>query len=95
MQALRSKLRNLSQVTSEESVALAEDVKRLQSDLKQLKDVRPAAASATVLDLVRARGIAFMAHDRLLAPDIATAIALVESGEVVAAVEARLGEALL
>ena len=94
VQALRSKLRNLSQVTSEESVALAEDVKRLQTDLKQLKDVRPAAASASVLDLVRTRGIAFMAHDRLLAPDIAAAIALVESGEVVRAVEATLGSAL-
>lgn len=95
VQALRSKLRNLSQVSSEESPTLAEDVKRLQADLKQLKDVRPAPAAAAVLELVRRRGIAFMAHDRLLAPDIEAAIALVESGEVVAAVESTLGAALL
>jgi histidine ammonia-lyase len=95
VQALRSKLRNLSQVASDESVALAEDVKRLQADLKHLKDVRPAAAIRTVLDLVRSRGIEFMARDRLLSPDIARAIEMVESGEVVRAVETALGEPLL
>jgi histidine ammonia-lyase len=95
VQALRSKLRNLSQVTSDESVALAEDVKRLQADLKQLKDVRPAAPIRVVLELVRSRGIEFLARDRLLSPDIARAIELVESGEVVRAVETALGEPLL
>ncbi len=95
VQALRSKLRNLSQVSSDESVALAEDVRRLQVDLKQLKDARPAPAIRTVLDLVRSRGIEFMARDRLLSPDIAKAIEMVESGEVVRAVETALGEPLL
>jgi histidine ammonia-lyase len=95
VQALRSKLRNLSQVASDESVALAEDVKRLQVDLRHLKDVRPAAPIRAVLDLVRSRGIEFMARDRLLSPDIARAIEMVESGEVVRAVEAALGEPLL
>ena len=95
VQALRSKLRNLSQVASDESVALAEDVKRLQADLKQLKDVRPAAPIRVVLELVRSRGIEFLARDRLLSPDISRAIELVESGEVVRAVETALGEPLL
>ncbi len=95
VQALRSKLRNLSQVSSDESVALAEDVKRLQADLKQLKEVRPATPSRVVLELVRSRGIEFMAHDRLLSPDITKAIEMVESGEVVRAVETALGESLL
>jgi histidine ammonia-lyase len=92
VQALRSKL---SQVSSDESVVLAEDVKRLQADLKQLKDVRPAAPIRTVLDLVRSSGIAFLARDRLLSPDINTAIQLAESGAVVRAVEAALGGPLL
>lgn len=95
VQALRSKLRNLSQVSSEESPTLAEDVKRLQADLKHLKDVRPAAPIGTVLQVVRSRGIEFMARDRLLSPDIEKAIAMVESSEVVRAVEAALGEPLL
>ncbi|MCE7929822.1 MAG: aromatic amino acid lyase [Xanthomonadales bacterium PRO6] len=94
-QALRSKLRNLSQVTREESVTLAEDVKRLQADLRKLEDTHPARPGATVLELVRRRGITFMAHDRLLAPDIEAIVALVESGEVVAAVESVLGAPLL
>ncbi|MCC6593580.1 MAG: aromatic amino acid lyase, partial [Xanthomonadales bacterium] len=93
-QALRSKLRNLSQVGREESETLAEDVKRLQADLKQLKDARPAPASSAVLDLVRRRGIAFLAYDRLLAPDIEAAIALVESGELITAAEGVLDAAL-
>jgi histidine ammonia-lyase len=95
VQALRSKLRNLSQVTSDESVALAEDVKRLQADLKHLKDICPATPSRVVLELVRSRGIAFLARDRLLSPDITKAIELVESGDLVRAVETALGEPLL
>lgn len=95
VQALRSKLRNLSQVSREESVTLAEDVKRLQADLKQLKDARPAAPIAAVLKLVRERGIEFLAHDRLLTPDLEKAIALAESGEVVAVAETAIGESLL
>ena len=95
VQALRSKLRNLSQVSSDESPTLAEDVKRLQADLKQLKDARPAAPISTVLQAVRSRGIEFLARDRLLAPDIEKAIAMVESSEVVRAVETALGEPLL
>ena len=91
VQALRSKLRNLSQVSSDESPALAEDVKRLQADLKHLKDVRPAEPISSVLQLVRSRGIEFLARDRLLSPDIEKAIAMVESNEVVRAVEAALG----
>jgi len=95
VQALRSKLRNLSQVSSDEGPALAEDVKRLQADLKHLKDAAPAAPISCVLQLVRSRGIEFLARDRLLSPDIEKAIAMVESSEVVRAVEAALGEPLL
>ena len=95
VQALRSKLRNLSQVSSDEGPALAEDVKRLQADLKHLKDAAPAAPISCVLQLVRSRGIEFLARDRLLSPDIEKAIAMVESSEVVRAVETALGEPLL
>lgn len=94
VQALRSKLRNLSPVTGEESAELAEDIKRLQADLKHLKDARPAAPSQIALDQVRQAGIAFLARDRLLAPDIAKAIDLVTTGAIVRAVEGTLGGAL-
>jgi len=94
VQALRSKLRNLSQVSGDETMVLAEDVKRLQADLKHLKDAHPGDASRAVLDLVRNRGIEFLPRDRLLSPDIELAIQLVESGEVVRTVEATLGAAL-
>lgn len=94
VQALRSKLRNLSPVTAEETTELAEDIKRLQADLKHLKDVHPALAARSVLDVVRASGIAFLARDRLLAPDIEKAIALVQTGAVVSRVEAALGSPL-
>lgn len=91
VQALRSKLRNLSQVTGEDSMQLAEDVKRLQADLRSLKNAKPAPATRVALDAVRNAGIAFLARDRLLAPDIEKAIGLVQSGAVVSAVEAVSG----
>ncbi len=95
VQALRSKLRNLSPVTpGEEAMLLAEDVKRLQSDLKQLKSVAPAAPSRSVLELVRESGIDFLLRDRNLGPDIDKAIALAKSGAVVERVETLLGAAL-
>ena len=94
VQALRSKLRNLSPVTADEATTLAEDIKRLQTDLRKLEHVQPAPASRAALEAVRRAGIAFLAHDRLLTPDIETAIALVEGGEVVAAVEQVLGAPL-
>lgn len=56
--------------------------------------MRPAAPISVVLELVRSRGIEFLARDRLLSPDIEKAIALVESSEVVRAVETCLGESL-
>lgn len=95
VQALRSKLRNLSQVApGDEAMVLAEDVKRLQADLKQLKGIAPAAPARAVVDLVRGYGIAFLTRDRNLGPDIEKAIQLVQSGAVVARVEALLGAAL-
>ena len=95
VQALRSKLRNLSPVNpGDETMLLAEDVKRLQVDLKQLKGIAPAAPSRAVVELVREHGIAFLARDRNLGPDIEKAIGLVQSGAVVARVEALLGSPL-
>lgn len=94
VQALRSKLRNLSPVTGEETTELAEDIKRLQSDLKHLKQVQPAIGARMALDAVRQAGVEFMARDRLLAPDIDKAIALVQSGEIVRRVEGALGAPL-
>ncbi len=95
VQALRSKLRNLSPVSpGDETMVLAEDVKRLQADLKHLKGISPAAPSRAVVELVRESGIAFLARDRNLGPDIEKAITLVQSGAVVARVETVLGGAL-
>ncbi len=91
VQALRSKLRNLSQVSGDDSMTLAEDVKRLQSDLRSLRNAKPSPATRAALDTVRQAGIAFLARDRLLAPDIERAISLVQSGAVVSSVEAVCG----
>lgn len=94
VQGLRSKLRNLSPVTVEESAGLAEDIKRLQSDLRQLRDIAPAPASAAALEHVRRRGIAFLARDRLLGPDIEAAIAIVRDGSLLEEVNRCLGQSL-
>jgi histidine ammonia-lyase len=94
VQSLRSKLRNLSAIGPDDATTLAADIKRLQADLRKLEQAQPAPPSRAALDCVRRAGIEFLAHDRLLTPDIERAIALVESGAVVAAVESTLGAAL-
>jgi histidine ammonia-lyase len=52
----------------------------------------PAAATGAVRDAVRAAGVAGPGPDRHLAPEIAAACALVSTGELLAAVEAEIGE---
>lgn len=94
VQALRSKIRNISQVSGEQSLQLAEDIKRLQQDLRNLDGTRPGKAARAVMKAVRAAGIAFLDEDRLLAPDIAAATRLVKDNAIVETVEAVLGAPL-
>jgi histidine ammonia-lyase len=54
--------------------------------------LRPAAATAAVIDLLRANGVHGPGPDRHLSPEIEACVQLVRSGRVVAAVEAVIGK---
>lgn len=94
MGTLRAKIRNISPVRPEQTTALAADIKALQEDLKRLAQVHPSPISQRVLGAVRAAGIAFVARDRLLKPDLDRCEALLESRELVRLVEHELGVTL-
>jgi histidine ammonia-lyase len=94
VQALRSKIRNVSPAKNAEAETLAADVKRLQADLRKLGEVKPSPVAQSALKCVRDAGLHFMARDRLLSPDIALAHMLVRSRAVIHAVEAILPDSL-
>jgi len=77
---LRSRLRNLSPVTDEQTATLEADIDRLRFDLRALADAKPGRAAQRVLDQVRAAGVAFLDRDRLLGPDMRIVEELVDSG---------------
>ncbi len=86
IQALRSKLRNISPARPHEAEELAGDLKRLQEDLRGLNEVRPSAVSQQLLALVRTR-VSFLTEDRLLAPDLVAIQALVQERALLRLVE--------
>ena len=94
VQGLRSKIRNISSTSPAEAENLAADIKELQSDLRKMAEIKPGQVAQTVLSCVREAGIAFMAKDRLLMPDLEKVQALVRGRRVVLAVEQGLGASL-
>jgi histidine ammonia-lyase len=88
VQALRTKLRNISQARPSDAEELASDVKRLQNDLRGLKEVRASPVCAQLLAAVRQR-VAFLEHDRLLAPDLQAIQALLQERTLISIVEER------
>jgi histidine ammonia-lyase len=54
--------------------------------------LEPAAGTAAVVDLLRTNGVEGPGPDRHLSPEIETVVSLVQSGAVLAAVEAKIGE---
>ena len=91
VQSLRSKVRNVSPATSEETETLAAEVKILQADLRKVGSVVPSTVATRVLALVRAKQIAFISRDRLLTPDLERIQALLQSRAVLKLVEGELG----
>jgi histidine ammonia-lyase len=81
---LRVSLRNLSAIVAIELTAAARGL-----DLRA--PLQPAPGTAAALEAVR-RHVPGFGEDRWLAPELAAAQELVESGVVVAAVEAAIGE---
>lgn len=79
---LRSRLRNLSPVTDEQSATLEADIDRLRLDLRALANAKPGRAAKRVLDQVRKAGVAFLDRDRLLGPDMRIVEELVDSGKL-------------
>lgn len=91
VQGLRSKIRNVSAISTAETETLAADIKQLQGDLRKMADIKPGQAAQTALQCVRESGIAFMARDRLLMPDLEKVQALVRGRHIVQAIEQALG----
>jgi histidine ammonia-lyase len=87
VQGLRGKIRHSSTLNSDEAETFAADVKRLQADLRKLVDVKASLAARTVLQATREAGIAFMAHDRLLSPDMSAAIELIRARTILKSIE--------
>jgi histidine ammonia-lyase len=77
-------------VTNAEAVVAFELLAAGQA-LELRAPLRPSPATAAALRALRAR-VAHLDHDRELKPDVDAAIELVRSGEVLAAVEAEIGE---
>jgi histidine ammonia-lyase len=91
VQALRSKVRNVSPVRPEDAMRLAEDIKRLQQELRRLKDIGPARPAARVLALVRGAGVAYLDRDRALHPELEILQRLVRERVLIRAIEDELG----
>lgn len=94
VQGLRSKVRNAGSGSPAEAENLAADIKTLQSDLRKMADIKPGQTAQAVLSCVREAGIAFIARDRLLLPDLEKVQALFRSRKVLQAVERGLGASL-
>lgn len=90
-QALRRKIRNISPARPEDAGTLAEDIKRLQADLKQLQSVRPGIAAQALLKAVRDAGIAFVERDRYYGEDLKRALDLVQGRRLIVLIERELG----
>lgn len=71
--------------------AFASELSGFADDLRAAASAAPAVVAASVLQLVREAGIAFLEYDRVLVDDLAAAAALVRSGEVAARAESSLG----
>jgi histidine ammonia-lyase len=82
---LRGSLRNLERILAVELVCAARALE-LRAPLE------PGPATGAALAAVRAGGVAGPGPDRFLAPELEAARGIVASGELVAAVEAAIGE---
>jgi histidine ammonia-lyase len=82
---LRRSVDGLSRVVAIELLTAARAL-----DLR--RPLEPAPGTGAVVDLLRARGVEGPGPDRHLSPEIETAVSLVQSGAVLAAVEAQIGE---
>jgi histidine ammonia-lyase len=82
---LRRSVDGLSRVVAIELLTAARAL-----DLR--RPLEPAAGTGTVVDLLRSRGVEGPGPDRHLSPEIETVVSLVQSGAVLAAVEAKIGE---
>jgi histidine ammonia-lyase len=90
VQGVRSKIRLPSALSSTDAEALAADVKRLQTDLRKLSEVRASGTANAVLRHVRQQGISFMARDRLLSIDLELVQRIIQSRGLIRVME-RVG----
>lgn len=90
-QALRRKIRNISPARPEDAGTLAEDIKRLQADLKQLQSVRPGVAAQAIVKAIREAGVAFVERDRYLGEDLQRVHGLLLGRRLIGLVERELG----
>jgi histidine ammonia-lyase len=88
---LRGKVAGAAAVTGEESKTLDAEVEALRVQLAAAGDFAPGPLVAAAHARLR-QDIAFMPADRALDGDVARAVALVESGEVLAAARLAMGE---
>jgi histidine ammonia-lyase len=85
--------RHLRQVVTNAEVVLALEALAAAQALDLRAPLRPAAATGAARDAIRAR-VAPLERDRELGPDIAAAVELVRSGELLRAAETALGTTL-
>lgn len=90
-QALRRKIRNISPARPEDAGTLAEDIKRLQADLKPLQAVKPGVATQAIVKAIREAGVAFVERDRYLGDDLQRMHALLQGRRLITLVERELG----
>lgn len=94
-QAMRRKVRNLSPTKPEEAQVVAEDIKRLQNDLKKLQGLKPSPATQALRARIEQAGLHFVDRDRWLSPDISIALGLVRGRALITLVEKDCGIELL